>query len=313
MVNSEYKSRQICNEIESWNNVKKLDTNKDGKIKLDELKKLDVAKNGTYEDGVISDLEFNEKGITNIVVQDQITSKIPNLKNKIDPIDNRVIFTTKQINEKILDLNCKKESIGCYENDYTIKPLNINIKEITNPNFKNILKNPNLPETNKPCSQPLKSAEKISEPMHRISDNIHNKYLKVKSLLSPEKFQSFENVLNKKERDPQKVNVALDKLLAKIDPFDISDGYKVISEVKNKIVGVADQRRNLKEIASSPIKGSATYLTRKLAGIINVLNSSNNNGINDQNFTDSNQVRTIASISAFTGFGNCGELAACIN
>ncbi|MEK7433193.1 MAG: hypothetical protein AABZ74_08685 [Cyanobacteriota bacterium] len=172
MLNSEYKSRDSFKEANSWNSFKKFDENKDGKINLNEIKKLD-----TDGDGVLSDSEFENTGITSKVVQDEITSKIPNLKSKINPVE--VVFITKQADEKIENLKCKKN------------------------------------ECLTPSSLSLKSK---NEPNHRVSEEIHNKYLTIKSLLSDSvTFNKFENVLNKiSNKSEKEINSFLDKSLTKL-------------------------------------------------------------------------------------------------
>ncbi|MFN8578287.1 MAG: hypothetical protein U0354_15725 [Candidatus Sericytochromatia bacterium] len=215
---SEYSFRNGFKEESSWNNFKKLDTNGDKKISFSEVKKLD--KNN---DGVLNDKEFENAGITSTVVQDEINVRLPNLKSgDTNPLDQRVVFDIKKINEKIDKLKCK--GIDCLSPTYLTLP-------------------------------------KLPDPNHRISDTIHTKYLRAKVVMSPTQFKDLETKLNSKNMNEVKINNLLNKALETHDLFTMADGYQIIAATKNQVRLVEDQNRTLEEKSAIFVKRTGLILT----------------------------------------------------
>lgn len=249
MLNNEYKFRDAFKEFNSLDNLKKLDTNKDGKVELKEIKKADID-----NDGVISDSEFDKVGINSKVIQDELTSKLPNLKeSSINP--NQIVFKVKDIYKKINDLKPKNDNDLLYPSSMTL-------------------------ETKK-------------EPNHRVSEEIHEKYLTIKSLLKDSKiFDKFNNVFNQIDsKDEKKINSFLDETIMKI-PFNLDKDQLVLNSAKRNIPIIPD--KNL----SNFVVGFIPLAAQRL--------------INSDTFRQTNNEEKIenrANLSSITKSGNCVEHA----
>ncbi len=250
MVNSEYKFRDSFKEFNSLDNLKKLDLNKDGKVDLKEIKKLDID-----NDGVINDSEFDKVGINSKVVQDEITIKLPNLKeSSIKP--NHVVFRVKEIDKKINQLKPKNNNDVLYPSSITL--------------------------------------ESKTETNHRISEDIHNKYLNVKYLIKDSKvFAKFNNIFNKIDpKDENKLNTFLDESIKKL-PFNLDKANLVLKFAKQNIPIIQDRSISEKFIGAIQLRTQ-----RFVNGDLNVQINNNNNKIENR-----------ARLSSITGVGNCIEHA----
>lgn len=269
MFNNDYSSRKFLQEKDSWNKLKSLDVNKDNNLDLNEMKKLD-----TDNDGVISDLEFDNIAIKNTVVKDEINSRLPNVSsNKLSPIDNRVVFNIDSINKKINNLSNKEDML------------------LRNSSIDFLL-----------SSKKIHKHDELKVPNYRLSDDIHDKYLRIKSILNNSMFNKFESALNRISNDKNKVNDFLDKTLYKIDPFSLSDAYKILSKVESKVPHIGDKftnNPNVEELMATPLALS------RVAG--NRLYNSTFKGFN---FENKDQMSSVAKTSEYLNAGNCGELAA---
>lgn len=262
MLNNEYKFRDSFKEFNSLDNLKRLNTNKDGEIDLKEIKKADID-----NDGVISDSEFDKLGINSKVIQDELTSKLPNLKNSsINP--NQIVFKVKDIDKKINDL----------------KPKNNN--DVLYPSFVTL--------------------ESKKEPNHRASEDIHEKYLTVKSLLKNQSlFNKFNDAFNKiNPKDENKLNFLLDETIKKI-PFNLDKADLVLKSAKINIPRIVD-RWNLSDL--SPITSFGLLYVRLSSKNINELDRLSD--INNQSFKQEGYAENLATQAKSVGVGNCSEHAA---
>lgn len=267
MLSNDYSSRNAFKEKSSWSRLKDLDTNQDKNISINELKNID----GNH-DGVLQDLELHKAGITDLVVQDKVNSKTPNM-SKINPLDNRTIFSNKFINENIEKLSCAKNELS----------ITTSLECISSPNDK-----------------PL---NKIDSPNHRISEDIHNKYLKIKTLLDPKHFDTFEKALNKLPNKEILVNDFLDNTLYIADAFSMDDAYSILSTVESKVPHIADKIYNDPDrnevlatvFAIARVSGNRIYNNTLLKGF---------------DFKNKDEMTSIAKTSEYLTAGNCGELAA---